>query len=97
MPVIRFRWIIYRSTRTTEREIPPPAVFLPGFETKTERGRLGIPSSLEFSIIPIRNDVGMIDHRANFGQDSKELAFPAPSSPRTPSIPGLPVRRLRKG
>lgn len=31
-------------------------VFLPGFETKTERGRLGVPRPLGFPIIPIRID-----------------------------------------
>lgn len=56
MSGIRFRWTIYRSSRTTDREIPPQHVFLPGFETKTERGRLGMPSPLGFTIIPIRND-----------------------------------------
>ncbi len=56
MPVIRFRWTIYRSSRPTEREIPPKAVFPPGFETKAERGRLGMPSPLGFSITPVQND-----------------------------------------
>jgi hypothetical protein len=43
------------QSRTTELEIPPQAVFLPGFETKTERGRLSMPSPLGFSVIPDRN------------------------------------------
>ena len=51
MPEIRFRWMICRSRRTTEREIPPLAVFLPGFETKTD----SVPSPLGFSVIPGRN------------------------------------------
>ena len=47
---------ISQSSRTTEREIPPQHMFLPGFETKMERGRLSMPRPLGFSIIPVRND-----------------------------------------
>ena len=55
MSEIHFRWTIYPSSRTTEREILPQAIFPPGFETKTEWGRLGMPSPLGFTVIPDRN------------------------------------------
>lgn len=48
MPAIRSHWLICRFSRTTECEIPPQALFPPGFETKTERGRLSMPSPLGF-------------------------------------------------
>ena len=56
MSEIHFRWTIYPSSRTTEREILPQAIFPPGFETNTERGSLGMPRPLRFSIIPVRID-----------------------------------------